>query len=98
MLLSHPDLDINRRNNDRLTSFMLAMQGGPLIGLGSHSRDISSSSNAAATDQVHAQWPGWVSEGAGTNAQEKMKRLMDLPATDDLEWTRHDRYNEEPDR
>ena len=26
------------------------------------------------------------------NAQEKMRRLMDLPATDDLEWTRHDRW------
>ena len=22
----------------------------------------------------------------------KMRRLMDLPATDDLEWTRHDRW------
>ena len=37
-----------------------------------------------------ASWPGWVNEGS--NAQEKMKRLMDLPATDDLEWTRHDRW------
>ena len=25
-LLSHPEIDVNRRNNDRLTSFMLAMQ------------------------------------------------------------------------
>ena len=25
------------------------------------------------------------------NAQEKLRRLMDLPATDDLEWTRQDR-------
>ncbi len=33
MLLSHPEVDVNRRNNDRLTSFMLAMQaGGPLVG------------------------------------------------------------------
>ena len=30
--------------------------------------------------------------GRGNNAQEKMRRLMDLPATDDLEWTRHDRW------
>ena len=29
-LLEHPEVDVNRRNNDRLTSFMLAMQGGPL--------------------------------------------------------------------
>jgi len=29
-LLDHPEIDVNRRNNDRLTSFMLAMQGGPL--------------------------------------------------------------------
>jgi hypothetical protein len=29
-LLDHAELDVNRRNNDRLTSFMLAMQGGPL--------------------------------------------------------------------
>ncbi len=29
-LLEHPEIDVNRRNNDRLTSFMLAMQGGPL--------------------------------------------------------------------
>ena len=28
LLLSHPAIDVNRRNNDRLTSFMLAMQGG----------------------------------------------------------------------
>ena len=27
-LLEHPDIDVNRRNNDRLTSFMLAMQSG----------------------------------------------------------------------
>ena len=26
------------------------------------------------------------------NAQEKLRRLMDLPATDDLEWSRQDRY------
>ena len=32
------------------------------------------------------------SEGGRGNAQEKMRRLMDLPATDDLEWTRHDRW------
>ncbi len=25
------------------------------------------------------------------NAQEKLRRLMDLPATDDLEWARQDR-------
>ena len=25
-LLAHPEIDVNRRNNDRLTSFMLAMQ------------------------------------------------------------------------
>ena len=28
-LLSHPEVDVNRRNNDRLTSFMLAMQVAP---------------------------------------------------------------------
>ena len=36
-------------------------------------------------------WPGWGAGDARANAQEKMKRLMDLPATDDLDWTRHDR-------
>nr|ACO12369.1 E3 ubiquitin-protein ligase SINAT3 [Lepeophtheirus salmonis] len=61
VILDHPSVDINRSNNDRLTSFMLAMQGG--------------------------------NEGHGRNVREKMKRLMDLPATtDDLEWTRHDHW------
>ena len=32
LLLQQSNIDVNRRNNDRLTSFMLAMQGGPLIG------------------------------------------------------------------
>ncbi|TRY78574.1 hypothetical protein TCAL_01709 [Tigriopus californicus] len=72
-LLTRPDIDVNRCNNDRLTSFMLAMQGGALIGKSSES-----------------SWPGW--ENQGSNAHEKMKRLIDLPATDDLEWTRHDRF------
>ncbi|XP_059094962.1 uncharacterized protein LOC131889792 isoform X2 [Tigriopus californicus] len=72
-LLTRPDIDVNRCNNDRLTSFMLAMQGGALIGKSSES-----------------SWPGW--ENQGSNAHEKMKRLIDLPATDDLEWTRHDRW------
>ena len=30
--MQQSNIDVNRRNNDRLTSFMLAMQGGPLIG------------------------------------------------------------------
>jgi len=28
LLLAQPNIDVNRRNNDRLTSFMLAMQAG----------------------------------------------------------------------
>ncbi len=77
---------MNRRNNDRLTSFMLAMQsdGGPMMML------VGRTSSPA--------WPGWAEEEGSRrtstqqpNAQEKMRRLMDLPATDDLEWTRHDR-------
>lgn len=70
-LLEHPNIDVNRKNNDRLTSFMLAMQGGPLIG------------------HLEASWPGW---GSDANAREKMRHLMDLPATDDLEWGHHDRW------
>jgi hypothetical protein len=78
VLLSHSAIDVNRRNNDRLTSFMLAMQGGGTLVAGG------------------AAWQGWDGGGGGAedrsaNAQEKMRRLMDLPATDDLEWTRHDR-------
>ncbi len=69
MLLSHPGVDVNRRNNDRLTSFMLAMQTG-------------------ASGSV---WAGW---GVGSaNAQEKLRRLMDVAAdNDNLEDTRHDRW------
>ena len=74
MLLEQVDLDINRRNNDRLTSFMLAMQSANVPALGTA---------AAATPP-----PGSRTE----NAQDKLRRLMDLPATDDLEWTRQDRW------
>lgn len=74
-LLSHPEIDVNRRNNDRLTSFMLAMQGSRMQVLGL---------------PLSSAWMGL--ERHSGNAQEKMRRLMDLPATDDLEWTRHDRW------
>ena len=39
---------------------------------------------------LSSAWEGL--ESRSGNAQEKMRRLMDLPATDDLEWTRHDRW------
>ena len=96
-LLQHPEIDVNRRNNDRLTCFMLAMQSSNLPSnvnstVGSsfgamsssrgsseiHSRNTESSTGAALPRQEE-------------NAQEKLRRLMDLPATDDLEWTRQDR-------
>ncbi len=97
LLLSHPEVDVNRRNNDRLTSFMLAMQSGcgpmgPLGPLGGRRRKAGRGSRRA-----EAAWPGWgtpsgSSGSSSANAQEKMRRLMDLPATDDLEWTRQDRW------
>ena len=62
--------DVNRWNNDRLTSFMLAMQGGPLIG------------------HVDSSWSGWDS----STTHDKLRRLMDLPGTEDLEHSRHDRW------
>ena len=40
---------------------------------------------------LSSAWEG-LESCSGGNAQEKMRRLMDLPATDDLEWTRHDRW------
>ena len=43
-----------------------------------HSRSVEPSAGAALPRQEE-------------NAQEKLRRLMDLPATDDLEWTRQDR-------
>ena len=43
LLLQQPNIDVNRKNNDRLTSFMLAMQGGPLIGPIGKSSEISKS-------------------------------------------------------
>ena len=70
LILDQPNVDVNRRNNDRLTSFMLAMQGGPLIG---------------PTD---SSWPGWNS----CTTHDKLRRLMDLPATMELEMSRHDRW------
>ena len=70
MLLDQPNVDVNRRNNDRLTSFMLAMQGGPLIG---------------PTD---SSWPGWNS----CTTHDKLRRLMDLPASMELQADRHDRW------
>ena len=70
LILDQPNIDVNRRNNDRLTSFMLAMQGGPLIG------------------PTASSWPGWNS----CTTHDKLRRLMDLPATMELEMSRHDRW------
>ena len=91
-MLQHPEIDVNRRNNDRLTCFMLAMQSSnlpPNVTAGasaniSNSRGLSASQilDNASTIGVPRQ---------EENAQEKLRRLMDLPATDDLEWTRQDR-------
>ncbi len=86
LLLRHPAIDVNRRNNDRLTSFMLAMQ------------PVQGSAGGGSGGGGGAAWGGWQQEsggehsGHGANAQEKMRRLMDLPATDDLEYTRHDKW------
>ena len=38
---------------------------------------------------LKVSWPGW--EEGPTNAHEKLRRLMDLPATDDLECNKNDR-------
>ena len=67
LLLEQPNIDVNRRNNDRLTSFMLAMQGGPLIG------------------PVDDSWAGWDS----STTHEKLRRLMDLSGTVELENSRY---------
>lgn len=34
-------------------------------------------------------WPGW--EEGPTNAHDKLRKLMDLPATDDLDGNKNDR-------
>ena len=47
------------------------------------SDNISNGANTSST--------GGVARHQEENAQEKLRRLMDLPATDDLEWTRQDR-------
>ena len=70
LLLEQPNIDVNRRNNDRLTSFMLAMQGGPLIG------------------PVDDSWAGWDS----STTHEKLRRLMDLSGTVELENSRYSFY------
>ena len=70
LLLEQPNIDVNRRNNDRLTSFMLAMQGGPLIG------------------PVDDSWAGWDS----STTHEKLRRLMDLSGTVELENSRYSIY------
>merc|ERR1711963_512238 len=70
LLLQQPNIDVNRKNNDRLTSFMLAMQGGPLIG------------------PIDTSWSGW----DACNTHDKLRRLMDLPASIELELSRHDRW------
>ena len=110
-LLEHQDIDVNRRNNDRLTSFMLAMQssnlhptvsstssavshagssrgsGGANPFLRSVSRSDNSNVSGSSSEVTRATGPHRHEE----NAQEKLRRLMDLPATDDLDWTRQDR-------
>ena len=105
-MLQHPDIDVNRRNNDRLTCFMLAMQSShhlpsnvtsssststsqstPIGNLLSNSRGSSSTN----TNRENEPTPGLPMPRQEENAQEKLRRLMDLPATDDLEWTRQDR-------
>jgi hypothetical protein len=70
LLLDQPNIDVNRRNNDRLTSFMLAMHGGPLIG------------------PLDSSWSGWDS----STTHDKLRRLVDLPASSELEMSRHDRW------
>ena len=70
LLLEQPNIDVNRRNNDRLTSFMLAMQGGPLIG------------------PVDDSWAGWDS----STTHDKLRRLMDLSGTVELENSRYSFY------
>ena len=97
-LLQHPDIDVNRRNNDRLTCFMLAMQSSiipPNVSSSSTNSGGNSSSRGASTNQIrdNESSTGLVPPRQEENAQEKLRRLMDLPATDDLEWSRQDRYS-----
>jgi hypothetical protein len=95
-LLQHPEIDVNRRNNDRLTCFMLAMQSSnlpPNVTAGASANSVANISNSRGLSASQ------ILDNASTigvprqeeNAQEKLRRLMDLPATDDLEWTRQDR-------
>ena len=54
--------------------------------------NISSSRGASANQLRNADSStGITPPRQEENAQEKLRRLMDLPATDDLEWTRQDR-------
>ena len=95
-MLQHPEIDVNRRNNDRLTRFMLAMQSSnlpPNVTSGTSANSVGNASNTRGltASQIldHASTIGVPRQEE--NAQEKLRRLMDLPATDDLEWTRQDR-------
>ena len=80
VLLGQIDLDINRRNNDRLTSFMLAMQ----------SNNVISASNQATGPPATNSTPAMSSSSGANpqtrpeNAQDKLRRLMVGGAVSDL--------------
>ena len=42
---------------------------------------------------LQVSWPGW--EEGPTNAHDKLRKLMDLPATDDLDCNKNDRLGGE---
>ena len=65
VLLEQVDLDINRRNNDRLTSFMLAMQT---------TSGANHASNSAS--QPGSSGPNQQLQSRPENAQDRLRRLM----------------------
>ena len=93
-----PDIDVNRRNNDRLTCFMLAMQSSILpTNISGSSTNVGGSIGSLRGTSTNQMRDSESATGATPprqeeNAQEKLRRLMDLPATDDLEWSRQDRH------
>ena len=77
LLLSQPGICVNIRNNDRLTCFMLAMQVCIL--------------NVIILIfvlycKVGRDASGWTGSG-----QKKLKKMMDMPALSEADWTRNDR-------
>ena len=72
LLLEQPATCVNIRNNDRLTTFMLAMQVG---------RDPGGWTNGGSR-----------ASGSSGSGQEQLRKMMDLPALNEMDWARNDKW------